>query len=97
MAKNTFLPIIYRGDLPPHLLALSNPHICPIETDLRPISLTPTLAKQFQWFVSQWILEEVTPQINERQFGAVKGRSTTHALVDRLHHCHEALDAGKSV
>ena len=68
-----------------------------IETDLRPISLTPTLAKQLEWFVGHRILEKVAPQINERQFGVVQGRSTTHALVDILHHWHEALDAGKSV
>jgi len=33
----------------------------------------------------------------DHQFGALKGRSTTHALVDILHHWHKALDEGQSV
>lgn len=32
-----------------------------------------------------------------RQFGALKQRSTTHALVDMLHHWHAAVDNGQSV
>ena len=33
----------------------------------------------------------------DHQFGTLKGRSTTHALVDMLHHWHKALDEGHPV
>ena len=68
-----------------------------IEADLRPISLTPTVSKVLESIVGSWILDVVGSQLDHRQFGAVKGRSTTHALVDMLHHWHKALDDGHSV
>jgi len=39
-------------------------------------------------FIGAWILE---------RYGALKQRSTTHALVDMLHHWHSAVDGGQSV
>jgi hypothetical protein len=35
--------------------------------------------------------------LDKRQYGGIKGRSTTHALVDILHHWYQALDANKVV
>jgi len=57
-----------------------------IESDLRPISLTSTLSKVLESIVGGWILEFVWEKLDKQQFGAIKGRSTTHALVDILHH-----------
>ena len=68
-----------------------------IEDDLRPISLTPTLAKHLEWFVGQELLSVVSDKLDAQQFGALKGRSTTHALVDIVHNWNAALDAGSSV
>jgi len=68
-----------------------------IENDLRPISLTPTLSKIFESFVGTWILTEIENKIDPRQYGALKGKSTTHELVDLLHHWHQALDNSSSV
>ena len=68
-----------------------------IESDIRPISLTPTVSKIFESFIGSWILALVRKQLDDHQFGALKGRSTTHALVDMLHHWHRALDEGHSV
>jgi hypothetical protein len=62
-----------------------------IETDIRPISLTPTISKILESFVGQWILTYVTGYLDRRQYGGIKGRSTTHALVDMLHHWHQAI------
>ena len=62
-----------------------------IESDLRPISLTATLGKLLESFVGSWILERIKDQLDGRQYGALKRRSTTHALVDMLHHWHSAL------
>ena len=65
-----------------------------IEADLRPISLTATLGKVLESFVGAWILERVGSTIDDRQYNALKQRSTTHALVDMLHHWHAAVDNG---
>ena len=68
-----------------------------VESDLRPISLTATLGKLLESFVGAWILERIENQLDGRQYGALRGRSTTHALVDALHHWHSAVDKGQSV
>ena len=68
-----------------------------IESDLRPISLTATLGKLLESFVGSWILERVSNELDDRQYGALKSRSTTHALVDMLHQWHSAVDRGQSV
>jgi len=39
----------------------------------------------------------VGKQLDDHQFGALKGRSTTLALVDAFHYWHKALDEGQSV
>jgi len=68
-----------------------------IESDLRPISLTPTLSKVFESLVGKWILEVLNEKFDKKQYGALKGRSTTHALTDMLHTWHKALDEEQSV
>ena len=62
-----------------------------IESDLRPISLTPILAKQLESFVGEWLLEEIGEKLDLEQFGATKGLSTTDALIDITHHWHIAI------
>ena len=68
-----------------------------IHNDLRPISLTPTVSKIFESFVGQWILELIADSIDKNQYGGLKGKSTTHALVVLLHSWHQALDKSKCV
>ena len=68
-----------------------------IESDIRPISLTSTLSKILESFVGQWVLDCVSQQIDGNQFGGIKGKSTTHALVHMLHSWHTALDECKQV
>ena len=63
-----------------------------IETDLCPISLTPTLSKLLESYVGNWIMNRVLPKLNSKQFGAIKGQSITHALVDMLDMWLKALD-----
>ena len=62
-----------------------------VESDLRPISLIATLGKLLEAFVESWILERIESKLDDRQYGALKRRSTTHALVDVLHHWHHAV------
>ena len=59
--------------------------------------MTPTISKLLEAIVGGWILDAVADKLDTRQFGALKGRSTTHALIDMLHHCHAAVDSGSSV
>jgi len=47
-----------------------------IQSDLRPISLTPSLCKILELYVGNWILDRVTAKLDPRQFGALRGRST---------------------
>ena len=60
-------------------------------------SLTATLSKLLESFVGSWILDRIEDKFDKHQYGALKGRSTTHAPVDIMHHWHKAVDEGKSV
>ena len=68
-----------------------------IEMDLQPILLTATLGNLLESFIGQWILQCVQNQLDDHQYGAVRRRSTIHALVDMLHHWHSAVDKSNSV
>ena len=51
-----------------------------VENDLRPISLTATFSKILESFMGGWILEAVGHQLDTNQYGALKERSTSHAV-----------------
>ena len=55
------------------------------ESDTRPISLTPILSKVLEDFVVSWMIEDVGEYIDTRQFGSLKGSSTTYCLLDLIH------------
>ena len=63
-------------------------------TDIRPISLTPNVSKILKSFIGNIILEHVKERKDPNQYGALKGLSTTHALVDLLHNVHEFIHNG---
>ena len=48
-------------------------------------------------FVDCWILNGIAYKFDIRQFGAVKGRSTKHALIEITHMWHQALEEQDSV
>ena len=64
-----------------------------IETDIRPISLTPIAAKIIESIVMGWVDDVVGDFIDEKQFGGVRGTSTTVALVEMTHNWYKATDA----
>ena len=68
-----------------------------IQSDLRPIALLPVVAKVFEGFVRQWLLESLLSTFDPLQFGCLKGRSTAHALTSMLHTWQSSLDKGHSV
>ena len=55
------------------------------EADTRPISLTSCLSTVLEDFVVSWLIEDVKVKIDHRQFGCLKGTSTTFCLLDMLH------------
>ena len=63
-----------------------------IENDIRPIALTPILAKIFESIVLKWVDNIIIPQIDDKQFGGMTGTGTTDALVEMLHKWYEATD-----
>ena len=68
------IPTLWKSADICHVPKISPPQV--IESDLRPISLTPVLSKVMEDFVYKWLLQYVTPNINLSQFGALKGTST---------------------
>jgi len=65
-----------------------------ITGDLRPISLTPTLSKHLEKVVGTWMIDSIKShgKLDPDQYGGMPGLSTTHLLVDALHHWYEAAE-----
>ena len=63
-----------------------------IDSDFRPISLTPILSKILESFPYRWLLQSVSNQIDPLQFGSQRGSSASMALVHLLHKWYEACD-----
>ena len=83
-----------RADVVP--IPKSNPPSS-IESDFRPISLTPVLSKQFESFIGNWILDTISDRIDGNQYGSLRGTSTTHALVDLLQNWHNIIHTNETV
>ena len=52
------------------------------ENDLRIISLTNFLSKNFEKFVLKWLLFYVGDKLDPNQYGGMKGKSISHYLID---------------
>ena len=63
-----------------------------IYKDIRPISLTPIVAKVFESIVMEWVDDTIMSNIDPKQFGGLAGKSTTDALVEMTHKWYEATD-----
>lgn len=68
-----------------------------IYDDLRPISLTATLSKLLESLIGRRLLPKIVDKLDPKQFGALGGRSTTHALTAITHMWHQSLDDRMSV
>ena len=60
--------------------------------ELRPVSLTPDLGKILEGFVARTILADIRPNIDRRQYGNLKGNSTSHYLIYLLDEIYRGLD-----
>ena len=63
-----------------------------IDNDIRPISLTPIIAKVFESLELKWVDVYVKPHIDDKQYGGMAGTCTTDALVEMLHKWYESTD-----
>ena len=52
--------------------------------DIRPVSLTPNPSKTLERIVAEEVLRTITPKLDPRQYGNVKGSSCLHYLVDLI-------------
>jgi len=55
------------------------------------------VSKLLESFIGTWILDRIQDKLDVRQYGTLKGRSTTHALVDMTHHWYKAVNDGQSI
>ena len=53
---------------------------------------TPILSKVLEDFGVSWMIEDVGKHIDSRQFGSLKGSSTTYCLLDLIHNWLSELD-----
>ena len=65
--------------------------------DLRSIWLTATLSKLPESLIGQRLLPKIVDKLDSKQFGALRGSSTTHALTAITHMWLQALDDRMSV
>lgn len=76
-------------------------HITPVpktqpvscEDELRPIALTVCLSKILVDFVIKWMMDDVNHKIDPKQFGSLKGSSTSYCLIDMVNNWLHTLDA----
>ena len=69
---------------------ISNPKS--VDSDLRPISLTPVLSKLLEGFVFRWLLNHIKLSIDHLQFGNIKNCSTTPGSIIRLSKAFARID-----
>ncbi|KAI8507887.1 hypothetical protein Bbelb_141270 [Branchiostoma belcheri] len=92
------LPPLDPAVLPSYLPSLQPPTTKPPSIkELRPISLTSLLSKVAENFICQWTLTDIIPRIDTQQFGGIKGRSTTHCLLDMTHTMFKACDKPNTI
>ena len=66
-----------------------------VETDLRPISLTCTIAKVMEGITCTRLLSQLNRKMDPRQY-ARREQSTTDVLLYMLQAIYEAVDSGDS-
>ncbi|XP_078597693.1 uncharacterized protein LOC144873871 [Branchiostoma floridae x Branchiostoma japonicum] len=64
----------------------------PSLSKLRPISLTSVFAKVCEGIITDWCLKDILPSVDPRQYGSLRGRSTTHYLTLLTHKLLETAD-----
>ena len=80
-----------------HAIVVPIPKTSPPSIDkLRPISLTDHFAKVIEGFMAKWISQDIGQQIDPFQFGNRKCLSTSHCLINILHHLYLNAENSKT-
>ena len=88
--KSGVVPSIWKD---PNITPVPKIHPPTDEGDIRPISLTPCISKVLEDFVIKWMISDIRDKIDPRQFGCLKGKSTTYCLLDLVHNWLSHLDS----
>ncbi|KAI8483414.1 hypothetical protein Bbelb_388770 [Branchiostoma belcheri] len=92
---------LQQGSVPPEwrdAIVIPVPKEQPADLDkIRPVSLTSQFAKVAEGFVLSWLLRDIMPSVDMRQFGNIKGVSTTHCLVEILDFLFRGAENKQSV
>ena len=91
--REGYIPSLLKFSIVSPIPKVSPPAV--IEQDLRPISLTCTLAKVMEGFTCTRLLSQLDGMIDPSQFSR-KGHSTTDALLYMLQAVYEAVDSGEA-
>ena len=91
--REGYIPALLKLSIVAPIPKVSPPAL--IEQDLRPISLTCTLAKVMEGFTCSRLLPQLEGKIDPCQFSR-KGHSTTDALIYMLQVIYEAVDSGEA-
>ena len=93
--RQGYVPPVWKSALVIPVPKISRPRA--IETDLRPISLLPCIAKVLESIIGKRLVDALEPGFDPNQYGCRKQRSTTHALIAMLHAWQTTLDQGGAV
>ena len=91
--REGYMPSLLKSSIVSPIPKISPP--ASIEKDLRPISLTCTIAKLMESFVCNRLMPQLHNKIDPRQY-SLKGHSTTDALLYMLQAIYEAVDSGEA-
>ena len=91
--KEVYIPTLLKSSIVAPIPKVTPPST--IEKDLRPISLTCTVAQLMEGFTCSRLLTQLDGKIDPRQY-ARKEHSTTDALLYMLQAIHEAVDSGEA-
>ena len=65
--------------------------------ELRPVSLTPDFGKILEGMVAELLLEDIRDQLDPKQYGNLKGKSTTHYLIYLLDFILKGLETPQTM
>ena len=87
--ENQVYPKLWKNEWVTPAPKISNPKIL---KDLRKISCTSTFSKLFEGILKDWIVEDITENMDIGQFGGEKGTGTEHMIVCLIDRILQLLD-----
>ncbi|KAI8481124.1 hypothetical protein Bbelb_411380 [Branchiostoma belcheri] len=92
---------LQQGRVPPEwrdAIVIPVPKEQPGDLDkIRPVSLTSLFAKVVEGSVLSWLLRDILPMVDTRQFGNLRGISTAHCLIEIMDFFYKGSERKQSV